>query len=99
VPILITMDEPDHLLVAEEAWGSAGPAADQEGGGGAAAGGRDEALLAALARARALQDYLAAFEAAGLPVVRLQYGQFGEVLDKLHEYILQCIKLAMMQQV
>ncbi len=98
MPILIAMDPDDHLLVAEEACSRpAGPAADFEGAAGAAGGGRDPELQAGLARARVLQDYLVAFEAAGLPVVRVQYGEFGEVLDKLHEYILQCIKLAMVQ--
>ena len=43
------------------------------------------------------QSITPAFEAAGLPVVRVQYGEFRGVLDKLHEYILQCIKLAMVQ--
>lgn len=49
----------------------------------------------ALRRMRLLQEYLCAYEAQGLPVVKVSYGNFGEALDKLHEYILQCIKLAM----
>jgi len=49
----------------------------------------------ALRRMRLLQEYLCAYEAQGLPVVKVSYGNFGEALDKLHEYILQCIKVAM----
>jgi hypothetical protein len=94
VPILITMDEQDHGLVAEEA--QARPAADYDGSGPADGELHERELAEGLARMRALQEYLVTFEAAGLPVVKLQYGDFGDVLDKLHEYILQCIKLAMM---
>jgi hypothetical protein len=49
----------------------------------------------ALRRVRLLQEYLCAYEAQGLPVVKVSYGAFGEALDKLHEYVLQCIKVAM----
>eukprot|EP00775_Hariotina_reticulata_P011609 gene11609-11753_t len=49
----------------------------------------------AIRRMRLLQEYLCAYEAQGLPVVKVSYGSFGEALDKLHEYILQCIKVAM----
>jgi hypothetical protein len=47
----------------------------------------------ALRRARVVQDYLCSFEAQGLPVVRLQYGVEGAI-DRVHEYILQCIQVA-----
>lgn len=57
----------------------------------AAAVGSQEALR----RMRLLQEYLCAYEAQGLPVVKVSYGNFSEALDKLHEYILQCIKVAM----
>jgi hypothetical protein len=49
----------------------------------------------ALRRVRLLQEYLCAYEAQGLPVVKVSYGAFGEALDRLHEYVLQCIKVAM----
>jgi hypothetical protein len=49
----------------------------------------------AVQRAQRLQAYLCSFEAQGLPVVKLSYGCFGDALDKLHEYVLQCIKVAM----
>jgi hypothetical protein len=42
-----------------------------------------------------LQSYLCAYEAQGLPAVRVQYGQMGAALDAMHEYVLQCIKCAM----
>lgn len=40
-----------------------------------------------------LQDYLCDFEAQGLPVLTVQYGNFGEALDILHEYVLMCIQV------
>lgn len=102
VPVVVCMDEEDHALVAEEALQcqplgrAAGGAAQQAGGscdadgGGAGAG---PPLREALRRARAVQEYLTSFEAQGLPVVRLQYGVEG--VDRIHEYILQCIQVAM----
>jgi len=120
VPVVVCMDEEDHLLVAEEALecqgrcvqqaGGAGEAgcAGADGGGGAAAAGCGASASAAgasnggaaqprldeaLRRARVIQDYLTSFEAQGLPVVRLQYGVEG--VDRIHEYILQCIQVAM----
>jgi hypothetical protein len=54
-----------------------------------------EQVREAIRKARVLQDYLCVYEGQGLPVVRVSYGNFGEALDKLHEYILQCIKVAM----
>jgi hypothetical protein len=55
----------------------------------------DVTVSEALQRVRLLQEYLCAYEAQGLPVVKVSYGAFGEALDKLHEYVLQCIKVAM----
>lgn len=150
VPILVYMDEADHVLMAEEALphlllgqsgaaaggggsggggtgsskggalGDAAAAAGEGGGGGGGeagggggmhscmhtatsgcqagggvAEGGDVSVQEALRRVRLLQEYLCAYEAQGLPVVKVSYGAFGEALDKLHEYVLQCIKVAM----
>ena len=72
-------------------------AAGGGGCGGATVGGviDTEQVREAIRKARVLQDYLCVYEGQGLPVVRVSYGNFGEALDKLHEYILQCIKVAM----
>jgi hypothetical protein len=93
VPVLLYMEQPDHALMQEEALA----ARDSIGvGGGAMASTSAVPERAdALRRARLLQDYLCAYEAQGLPLVRVSYGSFGEALDKLHEYVLQCIKSAM----
>jgi len=74
-----------------------GAAAGGGGCGGGTAGGviDTEQVREAIRKARVLQDYLCVYEGQGLPVVRVSYGNFGEALDKLHEYILQCIKVAM----
>jgi len=50
---------------------------------------------AELRRARAVQQYLEAFEGQGLPVVTVQYGNFVAAIDRLHYYVLQCIEAAM----
>jgi hypothetical protein len=31
----------------------------------------------------------------GVPIVQVKYGSFGESVDYLHQYILQCITTAM----
>jgi hypothetical protein len=99
VPVVVCMDEEDHALVAEEAMqcqqlgrstGGGGGGCDADGAGGASGG---PPLREALRRARVVQEYLTSFEAQGLPVVRLQYGAEG--VDRIHEYILQCIQVAM----
>lgn len=77
------MDPGDHRLIAEEAL-RAQPEALPAG----------DTLDDALSRTLLLQQYLSSFEAQGLPVVRVQYGRFDDALDKLHEYVLACIKLA-----
>eukprot|EP00879_Flechtneria_rotunda_P008427 GHRR01008828.1.p1 GENE.GHRR01008828.1~~GHRR01008828.1.p1 ORF type:complete len:921 (+),score=400.41 GHRR01008828.1:941-3703(+) len=143
VPVLVCMDEADHMLMAEEALAHCSSVSTSaEGAGGSIrhailsssstavdtdkgrfagataaaavhtlgnsgdsasdslqAGTEPHAKVAmadALHRMRLLQDYLCAYEAQGLPVVKVSYGNFGEALDKLHEYILQCIKVAML---
>ena len=55
----------------------------------------DPDLEACLACAAVLQDYLTAYESHGLPVIPVAYGNFSGALDRLHEYILQCIQVAM----
>lgn len=90
VPIVVYMDETDHAIVAEEVLSHQGKAFEVAGGVNDAAAQR-----AALARMRQLQQYVCSHEAQGLPAVRLQYGQMSEALDAMHEYVLQCIKLAM----
>jgi hypothetical protein len=135
VPILVYMDEADHVLMQEEAlshlgmFNSDSSIDNTTGPSQAAAAGADDVHVSsseaagaaaadgsgssgecsssssntavpvsggeALRRMRLLQEYLCAYEAQGLPVVKVTYGNFGEALDKLHEYILQCIKCAM----
>ncbi|GBF91278.1 2-phosphoglycerate kinase [Raphidocelis subcapitata] len=99
VPVVVCMDEEDHALVAQDALACQprGAAPDDPaaapGGGGGGGGGPPPQLREALRRARVVQDYLTAFEGQGLPVVRLQYGADG--VDRIHEYVLQCIQVAM----
>jgi hypothetical protein len=83
-------------------WSQHGGAGGADQGGGCAGGPSAQAAALhnvqageALRRMRLLQDYLCAYEAQGLPMVKVSYGAFGEALDKLHEYVLQCIKVAM----
>ena len=82
------MDEPDHRLMAEDAL-----ARQQHEAGGPPAPAPPP-LEGALWRARALQRHLAAYEAEGLPVLRVRYGAFTEAVDALHDYALRCIQLS-----
>ncbi|KAK9815940.1 hypothetical protein WJX72_012313 [[Myrmecia] bisecta] len=52
---------------------------------------------AALERLRVLQDHLCAYAQRSVPVVTFDIASFGETLDRLHDYLLQCIEMAMEQ--
>lgn len=93
VPIVVYMDQPDHMLMAEEAMSNQQQAASSAGASCQDPG--NGPMLSALRRMRIIQEYLCAYEAQGLPLVKVSYGNYAEALDKLHEYILQCIKTAM----
>ena len=50
---------------------------------------------ATLGRLRALQAHLTGYAARSVPVVRLELAAFNEALDRLHDYLLLCIQMAM----
>lgn len=89
VPIVLCMDRSDHRMIAEESMRSA------QGPEPGLPGPHVDNLEDIMSRTLCIQDYLAGFEVQGLPLIRVQYGRFDEALDKMHEYILQCIKAAM----
>ncbi|KXZ45168.1 hypothetical protein GPECTOR_57g458 [Gonium pectorale] len=105
VPVVLRMSEADHRLALEDntavhggaggvwAAGDAGAA----GGASAAAGGEGPEPGEVLRRSQVIQQYLCSFETQGLPVITVKYGNFGEALDILHEYVLMCIQAAMEQ--
>jgi hypothetical protein len=51
-----------------------------------------------LERLRTLQTHLCGYEMRALPVVKLELANFNEKLDRLHDYLLLCIQMAMEQQ-
>ncbi|GIL89441.1 hypothetical protein Vretimale_18925 [Volvox reticuliferus] len=107
VPVVLCMSEADHRLAIED-----NTAVCDRGGGGtdstrvtASGEGLGKGLFEAdgpepeelLRRAQTIQEYLCNFESQGMPVLNVRYGNFGEALDVLHEYVLMCIQAAMEQ--
>lgn len=52
---------------------------------------------ATFSRIRLLQDHLCTYEDRNVPVVQINFGNFSDTLDQLHDYLLQCIESAMSQ--
>ncbi len=50
-----------------------------------------------LERLRLLQNHLCGYEARSVPVVKLELANFNQTLDRLHDYLLMCIQMAMEQ--
>lgn len=48
-------------------------------------------------RIRLLQDHLCTYEERKVPVVSINFANFSDTLDELHDYLLQCIEGAMQQ--
>lgn len=92
VPLVLSMDDRDYELVVQE-WLAAQAANADSGGGGAGAAEPDASAV--LRRLRALQAYLSSYSAVGVPVVEVGVGSFQETLDKLHNYLLQCLELSL----
>ncbi|GIL47897.1 hypothetical protein Vafri_4525 [Volvox africanus] len=107
VPVVLCMSEADHRLALEDNTTvfdrgggnteSTRVTASGEGLGKrpSEADGPDPEEV--LRRAQTIQQYLCTFESQGMPVLNVRYGNFGEALDVLHEYVLMCIQAAMEQ--
>lgn len=85
VPIVLTMDEAEHAPLLEE-W-----LARQQVQSGPGCCSDEEAL----ARVRLLQDHFCTYQARAVPVVRISTANLTRTLDGLHDYLLQCMELAM----
>ena len=48
-------------------------------------------------RIRLLQEHLCTYEQRNVPVVSVNFANFSDTLDQLHDYLLQCIETAMQQ--
>lgn len=53
--------------------------------------------VTASSSACALQAHLCGYEARAVPVVRTGLADFGDTLDRLHDYLLTCIQVALEQ--
>jgi len=53
---------------------------------------------ATYSRIRLLQDHLCTYAERNVPVVSINFSNFSDTLDQLHDYLLQCIESAMAQQ-
>eukprot|EP00884_Botryococcus_braunii_P006300 jgi/Botrbrau1/15671/Bobra.4_1s0053.2 len=87
VPIVLRMAPEDHETLVEEWY------ARLQGAGSisVASGGIGQVL----ARMRVLEGRLSAYEALGVPVVTLRLLDAQDGVDQLHDYLLQCIQMAM----
>ena len=52
---------------------------------------------ATYSRIRLLQDHLCTYAERNVPVVSINFANFSDTLDQLHDYLLQCIESAMAQ--
>jgi hypothetical protein len=66
--------------------------------GGVSCGGEEERARATLERLRGLQAHLCGYAARSVPIVRLELANFNDALDRLHDYLLLCIQMAMQEQ-
>ena len=48
-----------------------------------------------LERVRVLQEHLCSYAQRSVPVVKLELADFNAALDRLHDYLLLCIQMAM----
>ena len=55
-------------------------------------------VKATLERLRVLQAHLCGYAARSVPVVTLELANFNDALDRLHDYLLLCIQMAMQEQ-
>lgn len=95
VPVVLSVPEEDYEALARD-WYAGQRAA---GAASSSDAGDDEEHLRAkvLPRLRALQQHLESREVLGVPVVRMGAGGFADAVDRLHEYVLECIALAQHQ--
>ncbi len=73
-------------------WSVQGPARDGESLNGA-----EERARNTLERLRVLQSHLCSYVQRSVPVVKVELANFNETLDRLHDYLLLCIQMAMEQ--
>ncbi|GLI69616.1 hypothetical protein VaNZ11_014283 [Volvox africanus] len=107
VPVVLCMSKANHRLALEDnttvydrggaSTESARVTASGEGLGKRPSEADGPEAEEVLRRAQTIQQYLCTFESQGMPVLNVRYGNFGEALDVLHEYVLMCIQAAMEQ--
>ncbi len=64
---------------------------------GEASDGPEERARSTLERLRVLQSHMCSYEQRCVPVVKVELANFNETLDRLHDYLLLCIQMAMEQ--
>jgi hypothetical protein len=58
-------------------------------------GGNHQKATEALVRMRVLEEQLCAYASCGVPVLTLHLPDFQDIVDQLHDYLLECIQMAM----
>lgn len=64
---------------------------------GKASSSTEEQARSTLERLRVLQSHLCSYVQRSVPVVKVDLANFSDTLDRLHDYLLLCIQMAMEQ--
>ncbi|KAL3130851.1 hypothetical protein ABBQ38_000183 [Trebouxia sp. C0009 RCD-2024] len=97
VPIVVAMDAQDHKVMVEEWYSRHMAVSGQLSNNNVSDKDMTDSANATYDRIRLLQDHLCTYEERNVPVVALNFANFSDMLDQLHDYLLQCIESAMQQ--
>ncbi|DBA83828.1 TPA: hypothetical protein ACH3X1_006347 [Trebouxia sp. C0004] len=97
VPIVVAMDARDHKLLVEEWYSRQMAMSGQLSNKDVSDKDMTDAANATYSRIRLLQDHLCTYAERNVPVVSINFSNFPDTLDQLHDYLLQCIESAMAQ--
>ncbi|KAL0041761.1 hypothetical protein WJX79_003730 [Trebouxia sp. C0005] len=97
VPIVVSMDARDHKLLVEEWYSRQMAVSGQLSDKDVSDKDMTDSANATYSRIRLLQDHLCTYAERNVPVVSINFSNFSDTLDQLHDYLLQCIESAMAQ--
>ncbi|KAL3138879.1 hypothetical protein ABBQ32_005706 [Trebouxia sp. C0010 RCD-2024] len=97
VPIVVAMDAQDHKVMVEEWYSRHMAVSGLLSNNNVSDKDMTDSANATYDRIRLLQDHLCTYEERNVPVVALNFANFSDMLDQLHDYLLQCIESAMQQ--
>lgn len=98
VPIVVSMDDRDHKLLVEEWYSRQMAMSGQLSNTAISDQEVTDSANAIYSRIRLLQEHLCTYSERNVPVVQINFANFSDTLDQLHDYLLQCIGSAMQQE-